>query len=76
MTINGVGMGQGYELVNKTLNQPTDKMEQTKNLTQDVVGGAINKQMEHQQNMIQVNAQMQAGMGNMNAQASLISLFV
>ena len=76
MTINGVGMGQGYEIVNKTLNQPADKMEQTKNLTQDVVGGAINKQIEYQQNMVQVNAQMQTGMTNMNEQASLISVFV
>ena len=76
MTINGVGMSQGYEIVNKTLNQPTDKMEQTKNLTQDVVGGAINKQIEYQQNMVQVNAQMHTGMTNMNEQASLISVFV
>ena len=76
MTINGVGMGQGYEIVNKNLNQPMDKMEQTKNLTQDVVGGAINKQIEYQQNMLQVNTQMQTGMTNLNEQASLINVFV
>ena len=76
MTINGTGMFNGYEVVNKTLNMSQDKVEETKNLTKDVVGGAIEKQMNYQEKMLNVNAQMQTGMTNMEQQSSMISLFI
>ncbi len=76
MTIYGLGMRHGYEVLNKTLNMPQDKMEQAKKLTEEVVGGALNKQIKHQQNMLKVNAQMQIGLNNMIQQQSMISLFV
>jgi len=70
MTISGSSLFQGYEVM------PQDKMEQTKKLTEEVIGGAIKKQTDLQQKMFNVNAQMQVGQNNMIQQQSMISLFV
>ncbi len=76
MSIQGVGMGQGYNVMNQTLNMTQNRVQESKNLTEDIVGGALNKQMKHQQNMLQVNAQMQAGMDNIAQQQNLINYLV
>ncbi len=76
MTINATGMMKGgYEIINQTLNMPQNKMEATKKLTQEVVGGALQKTMDLNQKMLGINTQSTINQNTMTQQSNLINLF-
>ncbi len=68
MKIQNVGIQQAHHFF-------TNKMENAKNLTEQVVGGAVKKSIEHQKNMLSTQMQMNVQTNQMMQQASLINLF-
>ncbi len=76
MVINGMGRGQSYKIINKTLCQPDEKVKQIKKLTEDIVGGSINKQIDYQQKMINITSQVNIGINILIQQKNIINFFV
>ncbi len=75
MVINGAGMRQSYKIIIKTLCQPDEKVKQIKKLTEDIVGGSINKQIDYQQKMINITAQVNIGINILIQQKNMINFF-